>query len=531
MLQRTQAGWVATSRFAPAGIALVIILVAATLAMVNDDEDLRSELTERASPAETAAGAVPGGTDAATAPGSTASAGAPGASSSASAPAVLPGLPGSRPASQCSPSAVNAPGVTRDTITIGQIVTDNPSLPQQLRPAHEGLTAFVQAFNAAGGLCGRKLVLEYRNDNGNPATHNQDARELAGRVLAFVANESLLDFLDYQREAPFEPTVEGGGGKVPDVGGLAFGYGRSQSRWHAGVIGSVSPVLVGGGQYRGFVNEAREAGTPCRKGGVVHLREPTGASEDQARLGQVSLEAGWGAGMGAGNTQLYAANLGDPVPAYEVLVDRMVDDGMNCVFTYTDLQSSINMARAMYNQGVWPPERCRRGQECFRVFSVVLSVYDRKFIADAGPGARGASTFIPHVPLVEMDTPAMKVYLDALAKVRDARPSTFSIIGFASGLMLIEALQKCPDAPTRACLISGLRSMKDFTAGGLLGGTTPFRTTKATLDPYGTYDWKWIFNRSVAMRVLERNGKLDFHRIGPPGFFNDRLHVARGSPG
>jgi hypothetical protein len=142
---------------------------------------------------------------------------------------------------------VDAPGVTNETITIGQIVTDSSQIPQQLRPAHEGLRAFVELVNKAGGVCDRKLRLEYRNDNLNPATHNQDARELAARVLAFVGNESLLDFLDYQREPPFEPTVQGGGSFVPDVGGLAFSYGRSQSRWHAGVIGSVSPVLVGGG--------------------------------------------------------------------------------------------------------------------------------------------------------------------------------------------------------------------------------------------------------------------------------------------
>lgn len=528
MVQRSTIERVAESPFLAAGIALVIIAVAAAFAIIESgDEPTRSELAQGdEGPRVSGSGAGPSATN------GTAAQPVPEAEGTrGQAGGIIPGLPGA-PSRPCTARKVNAPGVTDDTITIGQIVTDSNQIPQQLRPAAEGLRAFVDVFNRSGGLCGRKLKIEYRNDNMNPATHNQDARELAARVLAFVGNESLLDFLDYEREPPFEPTVEGGGGKVPDVGGLAFGYGRSQSRWHAGVIGSVSPVLVGGGQYKFFVNEAKAARKPCRKGGVVYLREPTGASEDQARLGQVSLEQSWGGNLGRGNTSLYAANLLDPVPAYEALVGRMVADGMNCAFTYTDLQSSINMAQAMNNRGVWPPDKCNLGPQCFSVFSVVLSVYDRRFIQDAGEGARSVSTFIPHVPLVETDNASLKVYLDALRSSGVTRASTFSILGFSSGVMFVDALQACPEAPTRACIMDALHKMQNFTGAGLLGGTTPFRTTKATFEPYGTYDWKWIFNRFVAMRVLDRNGKRDFYRVGPSkGFAESALHVARGSPG
>ncbi|MGH2759976.1 MAG: hypothetical protein ACRDKJ_10500, partial [Actinomycetota bacterium] len=330
MVQRSTVAWITENRFLAAGIALIIIAVAVAFAVINDsDQTLGSKLAEGVDPAPTSASdGSPESTGGAATPGSAVT-GRPSGSSGA----LIPGLPGSPGAKPCTARRVAAPGVTDETVTIGQIVTDSNNLPQQLRPAHEGLQAFTNVFNRSGGLCGRKLRIEYRNDNLNPATHSQDARELAGRVLAFVANESLLDFLDYEREPPFEPTVQGGGGKVPDVGGLAFGYGRAQSAWHAGVIGSVSPTLVGGGQYKFLLNEQRSKGTPCRKGGVVYLNEPTGASQDQARLGAVSIEESWGGGIGRGNTKEYEARLLDPVQAYEALVDRMVADGMNCAFT------------------------------------------------------------------------------------------------------------------------------------------------------------------------------------------------------
>ncbi len=525
MVQRGTVMQIRQNRFVPAALALVVIAVAA-IAYRSDEELSSGRLTEREGPAVTTPA-----DGSATATASGGPTGSPLAGTPGVAAPLIPGLPGGPAIKPCTPQKVKATGVTGNAITIGQIVTDSNQVPQQLRPAKEGLEAFVKVFNKAGGLCKRKLQIEYRNDNMNPATHNQDARDLAARVLAYVGNESLLDFLDYERQPPFEPTVSGGGGKVPDVGGLAFGYGRSQSRWHAGVIGSVSPTLVGGGQYKDLMKELRAKKTPCIKAGVVYLREPTGASEDQARLGQVSLEESWGAGIGRGKTQLYAANLLDPVPAYEALVDRMIADGMNCAFNYTDLQSSINMAQAMNNRGIWPPDSCERGNQCFRASSVVLSVYDRKFIQDAGEGAKSVTTFIPHIPIVETNNAAMRFYLDSLKGIPGARPSTFSILAFASGLMFVDALQACPQAPTRACLMTALRKMSNFTASGLLGGTSPFRTTRATLEPYGTHNWKWIFSRYVMMRVLDRNGKRDFYRIGPSGFAEGALHVARGRPG
>jgi hypothetical protein len=441
--------------------------------------------------------------------------------------APLPGLPGVK-AKPCKPRSIKETGVTDSTITIGQVVTDSSQIPQQLRPANEGLRAFINYINKQGGVCKRRIRLEYRNDNFNLTQHPQDMQQLATRILAFVANESLLDFLDYDGDPPFAPGVQGGGGPVPDVGGLAFSLGRAQSEWHAGIVGSISPVLVGGGQYKHAMDELRAKKTPCKKGGVVYLDEPTGASKQQADLGVVSIEQPWGGGLGKGNTQTYGAQLLDPTPAYEVLVDRMVADGMNCVFAYTDLGSSINLVKAMTSRGVWPPASCKKGSQCFRYTYIPLSAHDPKFIRDVGAGAGGVSTFIPHIPVNETGNPAIKLYLDALKTVPGATPSTFSVLGFASGAMFVQALQACPEAPTRGCLMATLRKMKDFTSSGLLGGTTPFKKTRVSFDGT-TFNWKWIFNQSIGMRVSVKNDKRDFYRVYPgQGFAVDEIRIARG---
>ncbi|MEX2539969.1 MAG: ABC transporter substrate-binding protein [Actinomycetota bacterium] len=536
MLQRLPSDWTLRSRLLTVGVALAVLVTGATVALVRDGDDESSRLAEEGPVAEAEDPRVTGS------PGPTATT-ERGAGTLTDGQSTAPDVinPPAQPLDvlawlrqPCSPRNTDQTGVTNDTITIGQIVTDSNQIPQQLRPAHEGLQAFVKFVNDRGGVCKRKIKLEYRNDNYNAAIHSADIRNLAGSALAFVGNESVFDFLDYEQNPPFAPQVQGGGGFVPDVGGLAFAYGRSQSNWHAGVVGSVSPVLVGGGQYRFFITEQQKKGTPCRKAGVVYLQEPTGASEDQARVGRVSLAQSWGGNLGMSNTDLYSATLIPPSTDldYQNIVDQMVSDGMNCAFAYSDLESSVKLVKAMANRGVWPPSSCKKGDQCFRVAYVPLSAYDRKFIQDAGAAANSVSTFIPHVPLTETSNEAMRVYLDAIKDIPGTRPSTFSVLGFASGLMFVESLRSCPEAPTRSCIMDSLRKMKDFTAGGLLGGTTPFRTTRVSYDRYGAFDWKWIFNRSTALRVVSSGGKLDFKRINPKsGFLNDTIHVARGSPG
>lgn len=460
-------------------------------------------------------------------------------------PGAPPPIPGASPLPACTKRPVKETGVTDSQVRIGQIITDYSNLPQQFGPVYEGLSAFVKLVNDHGGVCGRRLALEVDNDQANPSAHDYEA--MAQRVFAFVGNESLLDGFDYQTEPPFNPKYRDSrtGGYVPDVGGLALAYGRAQSPMHAGVIGSVSPVLRAGGQERYFV---KQAAYPCRNAGVVFVVEPTGASQDQAELGKAALAERWGAGMGYDRVRDYQASLGSPILVYRGIVQNMVREGVNCVFSYTDLASNVNFVNAMYEEGVWPPHRCTRLQksECFGVVWVPFSAYDPRFIAEAegnGEAARGVVSYLPHVPVHEASTPALRAYLQALAACNAARyegcgsgraePSTFSLIGFASGVMFVEALGHCGGAPTRACVMRFLKGLQRFDAGGLIGGTTPFACTFASYSSYGRFCWKWIFASTVAVKVSCGRADLAcFRRINPgSGFFRDTLRVARGRPG
>jgi ABC-type branched-subunit amino acid transport system substrate-binding protein len=443
-------------------------------------------------------------------------------------------LPGqSAPAPPCTPKDVKQTGISKSEVVIGQIVSDVSVLPAQLYPNYEGLQAYVNVVNQAGGVCGRKLRIEYSNDQSNPATH--DYQSMTHKVFAFVGNSSLMDNTDYQTDAPFNPLYQDNGEYVPDVGGLAYSYGRSQSQWFAGNLGSLSPSLTGGAAIKWIVDKAKADNHPCKNAGVVYLREPTGASEDQGKIGVAALAADWGGGFGADHVKTYVANLADPVVVYEQMVTQMVTEGVNCVFTYDDLGSNINLVKAMVNRGVWPKDKCS-GPQCMSSVYVPFAAYDPKFIRDAGDGAKDVITFIPHIPLNETSSAPMQQYLNALKSVKGAEPSTFSLIGWSAGQMFVQALQSCGAAPTRKCVMDYLRNLKDYDAAGLQGPVTPFRSTRVdcsggcgNFGGHGTYNFKWIFPCNVGLQVQDRNGKRDFYRVNPAsGYACDELRVARG---
>jgi hypothetical protein len=191
----------------------------------------------------------------------------------------------------------------------------------------------------------------------------------------------------------------------------------------------------------------------------------------------------------------------------------------------------------MSAQHVWPPDKCT-GPSCFAVTYVPYAAYDPSFLAKTGDAGRGVLTWIPHVPLNETSNPSLQLFENALKTVPGATPGTFSLIGFTAGVMFAQGLEACGPAPTRLCVMTYMRDLKNFTGAGLLSPVTPFRSTRVNcaagcgnFSGHGVYNFKWVWNCGVNLQVSVRNGVRDFDRINPSqGFACDDLRVARGAP-
>jgi hypothetical protein len=553
-------GWVVQNKLLAGGVAASLVLVASGLAVVASRSDKSSD---KAANVETSPSTAPGETSTSVGGESSVTTAVPGTTGASAAGrstvttrkrgAVAPPT-GILSATPCTPKAgYTTKGLTDKKVTVGNLFTESNVLPQQFKPANEGVQAAIKLINDNGGVCGRTIELKALSDSGlqptGPGSFTDNWNTLKGQILAWVGSNSLRDGDTYQNDAPFDQNAKDGNEIIPDIGGLALSYNRSQSPWHAGTVGSISPSLVGGGAFKDLVDDAAAGrGTgkgACKGAGFLYLMEPTGASSDSAMLGGIATaNKEWGAGLS--NVHYYQQQLAASVQQYEATVQQMVANGDNCVFTYADLQSNINLVEAMRNQGVWPPTTCNRpgpvmpgGQYCFSVTYIPFAGYDPKFYTDAGTAADGVSTFIPHVPLNETSDASMSTYLNALRKYvpSNSGPGSFSIIGYSAGLMFAKILGDCGAAPTRACISSGAKGLANFNAGGLIGAVTPFKSTRVNCSSgcgnfsgRGTYDFKWIFTCNAYLRVGVQNGKRDFYRYDHAGYKCDTLHVARGTP-
>ena len=118
-----------------------------------------------------------------TAPAGTAAASASSAASPTAREVSLPAVPGT----------ISGPGVTADTITIGQITTTTGPIPGLFQDANDGLDAYAAYVNANGGLAGHKLKVIHEDDALSCNNYTSDLKDLSSRVFALVGTFTIED--------------------------------------------------------------------------------------------------------------------------------------------------------------------------------------------------------------------------------------------------------------------------------------------------------------------------------------------------
>lgn len=89
-------------------------------------------------------------------------------------------------AGEAAGSTASAPGVTAKTITIGYITSLTGIASSTFADGPGGIKAAIDAQNAAGGVDGRKLAVDIKDDASNPTTDATAANELAGSTFGVV---------------------------------------------------------------------------------------------------------------------------------------------------------------------------------------------------------------------------------------------------------------------------------------------------------------------------------------------------------
>jgi ABC-type branched-subunit amino acid transport system substrate-binding protein len=341
-----------------------------------------------------------------------------------------------------SSSAPTSPGITKTTITVGQIDDLSQPVPGLFKAAEDGTKAYFDYVDQHGGVDGRKIVLDTRDSGYSTTTVKNEVESIATSDFAMVGGYSLLDGAE-------QPTIDAN--KLPDVT-----YPSSLPLSNDPHVYSPSPSTV---------NEM-----------------PTGPYVwAQNAFGDAHKSVG----------VLYAAGSAEAITAWNVMERAMKMNGFNITYQrgYSTSESTFNsdvlkMKAAgikMYFDtqlpGIYAATLASetKMQNYNPVHIEGPAAYVSNMASASGGAANGMyiemqnplyqgedAKAIPEVALFD------KYTLNVDPKVFQTLDPGPSLFGWASGMLFVQALKAAGSNPTRAGLQAQLDKVTSFDANGLL---------------------------------------------------------------
>jgi ABC-type branched-subunit amino acid transport system substrate-binding protein len=330
--------------------------------------------------------------------------------------------------------------VTNTTITVGNVSTLTGPVPGLFAGAKNGVEAFAAYINSTGGLCGRQLKVDAGDDNLDPSQNATATQSIAGSALAFVGSFSIDD---------------GGGASVlasdnvPDVG-------EALAPQRANLANNFSPQPNPlGWNVSPYLYFKQRFGSDV----VTHMAFFSEAAAGQAASIQQQAMEAVGYKFVYSETSIQATQTD-----FSAEVNTMKNDGVKGLVFQAPATISADLAKDMANAGLSIP---------FANWG--SPAYDRQFVASGGPATNGAVLDIPTAMFQGQDTgsvPEVGLFDKYYQALYGAPPDLFATYAWTSGMLFVEGLN-AGGAPTRAALMSGLKSITSFTAGGILPADNP----------------------------------------------------------
>jgi ABC-type branched-subunit amino acid transport system substrate-binding protein len=431
----------------PCAIAAVVVLIGSACgARLTKEQIAGAEGGTKVR--SVAAGDVSGdGTTETTASGGTATGG--GAGGGGGAPGVTSrgtGAVGSGPAAEaCRPdnSGTFDPGLSATAIHFGNVSTVGGPVPGIFKGARDGANAFFQYQNALGGVCGRKLSLDFQDD-GLDASQNQQAyQNLIPKVFGFVGSFSVVDEGGSQ--------VLGQNGSVPDAA-----YALSQAHFNLANNFSVQPLKPKAWRL-GPLQYFKDKFGPSVITKVAYFTEDAQSAKDAAE----------GEKMAAGRLgyQFVYERVTEPTETdFGADVNNMKSKGVQAVFMAGEAGQMARIAATMKQQSFTIP-----------LANWGANAYDPAFVSQSQGGAEGAIIDMQNSMFYGEDAasnPEVKLFDDWVKRV-GGKPDLFAAYAWASARLMVRAVQQAGPKPTRAAVLNALKGIHQFDANGLFPMADP----------------------------------------------------------
>ena len=393
---------------------------------------------------------------------------------------VAGGPAGAQPPNSCAvagpaTAAQNASttGITNNSVTVGNVSIISGPVPGLFQGASIGAKAYFDYINATKhGVYGRKLVLDAKDDAFSGSQNQTLTADAVASDFGLVGSFSLFDGYGCKALAANQAVPDVSVTLDPSAGALPNDFSADPT-----VLGaSLGPFQY----YKKHYPKDMNLGT---------IVSDVASAKDQI-AGQMA------AAKSLGYKVAYIDYINPLQSDFTTDVINMRSRGVNAVdLTGVDWQDAAIFVQNAATQN-WHPGLIFSGGP----------VYADQFISHAGGPAVANGIMIGQVfPLYlgedASQLPADKLFLQYTKKVSSSWvPDLYTLFGWASANLFVQALQAAGPHPTRGAVIAQLKKITNFDANGMVSPTNP-----AAKKPTGCFVIATIKNGKF-VRVMPKKG-------------------------
>ena len=364
-------------------------------------------------------------------------------------------------------------GVTNSSVTVGNVSIVTGPVPGLFQGASIGTKAYFAYVNKTkGGVFGRKLVVDAKDDAFSGQQNETETQDAMSSDFALVGSFSLFDGYGCKVLASDPAVPDVSVTLDPNAGALPNDF-------------SADPT-VGGSSLGPWQYYKRHFPKDMNVGVIVS--DVQSAKEQLA--GQMA------AAEHLGYKQSYIDYINPLQRDFTTDVINMRNKGVNAVdLTGVDWQDAAIFVQNAATQN-WHPGLIFSGGP----------VYADQFVSHAGgPAVTNGIMIGQSFPLYlgedASQLPADKAFLKYVKQVNPAwTPDLYTLFGWASGQLFVQALQAAGPHPTRGAVIAQLKKITSFDASGMVSPTNP-----AAKKPSGCFMMATLKNGKF-VRVLPKTG-------------------------
>ncbi len=358
------------------------------------------------------------------------------------------GVTSCSPGTESSGSSVacTSPGVTPDTVNIGLVVSDSGVGSAAFASARSGIDARIGQANEEGGVHGRQIAYEWRDDASSPAQGDRVVEDFLrdDSVFGLMAVTLTLDASIDTMSALRIPVV---------------GYGQPSWAPHTNMFTNLSlPAPATLGRYI-------QASGGTRVGVVM-----TGSLPSTIQSIERYNEAFRSIGLTTTDTVQFASATDNPVR----VAQHLAANGVDTLIGFTQPQDLAAVMQAA------------RQVRLNLAATISFTGYDRTVLSALGPQLAGATFPVYFLPF-EAGGPAIDRYRDGMTRFAPETVQTdqrYALNSYIYADMFLRGLDLAGECPTREGFISALRKVSDYDAGGLIEPVNLANTATEPLDCY-----------------------------------------------